>query len=542
VRRWDPERIGPYAIIGRLGAGAMGQVYLGRSMSGRLVAVKTIRPDLADEEGFRTRFAHEVAAARRVSGVFTAALVEADAEADTPWLATAYVPAPSLRRLVEVCGPLPPATVRWLAAGCAEALESIHGAGLVHMDLKPSNVLVAADGPLVIDFGVARAAARMGLGSGRGAGTPAYMAPEQARDITQASAASDVFSLGATLLYAATGHPPYAGETTADVLVRLATEPPDLAGLPDELAELISGCLERLPRQRPSCAALIALLGQFAEPRSYMPEPALALIQEYQHDGPVLVSDARTARQPGERSVAPGDLTDQEQTDESYPALPARARPDFAAPSLRSVRHGWREWLHVPAGMTGSSRAVWGAVAVVGLVAIGVVLGVSLSGSASPAASSPAAGRTTGTASSSPAVSPSAATSSSAGAPQPGPPPNGPPPAPVGPRCGTSQVPHGKPALCVNQTSGDGAAVFTVRSSGFRAGTRVSLTLLFFPPPVQNGPPPSPQTIRSFSIRADQSVSLGPFQFGLYKVVASATDGVTPGAAFTVRPLRLRPP
>ncbi len=212
LRRWDPDRIGPYVILGRLGAGAMGQVYLGRSAAGRLVAVKTIKVDLAEEAGFRTRFAQEVAAARRVSGFFTAAVVEADPEADLPWLATAYVPAPSLARLVKACGPLPVGAVRWLAAGCAEALESIHGVGLVHRDLKPSNVLVAPDGPRVIDFGVARAAERMGMSTSPGTvGTPAYMAPEQAHDSDQASAASDVYSLGATLVFAATGHPPYQG-------------------------------------------------------------------------------------------------------------------------------------------------------------------------------------------------------------------------------------------------------------------------------------------------------------------------------------------
>ena len=151
--------------------------------------------------------------------------------------------------------------VRWLAAGCAEALESIHGAGLVHRDLKPSNVLVAPDGPRVIDFGVARAAERIQLTVTRGAvGTPAYMAPEQARDTRQASTASDVFSLGATLLYAATGHAPYQGETVMDVLVRLATEPPDLTGLPAELAELITAAWSAAP-DRPTSAALLARLG-----------------------------------------------------------------------------------------------------------------------------------------------------------------------------------------------------------------------------------------------------------------------------------------
>ena len=284
-------------ILGRLGAGAMGQVYLGRSAAGRLVAVKTIKVDLAEEAGFRTRFAQEVAAARRVSGFFTAAVVEADPEADLPWLATAYVPAPSLARLVKACGPLPVGTVRWLAAGCAEALESIHGVGLVHRDLKPSNVLVAPDGPRVIDFGVARAAERMGVSTSRGTvGTPAYMAPEQARDTHQASAASDVYALGATLLFAATGHPPYQGDTVMDVLARLATEEPDLSGLPGELTELIAACLQRVPRDRPTSSAMLAQLGQFTETRpgaagehSYLPDAAMALIAQYQRN-PLLAS------------------------------------------------------------------------------------------------------------------------------------------------------------------------------------------------------------------------------------------------------------
>ena len=212
LRRWDPEQVGGYVLVGRLGAGAMGRVYLGRSAAGRLVAVKTIKVELAEEPDFRNRFAQEVAAARRVSGAFTAAVVAADPEADVPWLATAYVPAPSLSTLVRACGPLPVSAVRWLAAGCAEALESIHGAGLVHRDLKPSNVLVAPSGPLVIDFGVARAAERIQLTVTRGAvGTPAYMAPEQARDTRQATMASDVFSLGGTMLFAATGHRPLPG-------------------------------------------------------------------------------------------------------------------------------------------------------------------------------------------------------------------------------------------------------------------------------------------------------------------------------------------
>ena len=286
LRRWDPERIGPYSIIGKLGAGAMGQVFLARSTAGRLVAVKTIRVELAEEPGYRARFAREVAAASRVSGVFTAAVIQADAEADLPWVATAYVPAPSLSTLVRRCGPLPVPAVRWLAAGCAEALQSIHGVGLLHRDVKPSNVLVAPTGPQVIDFGVARVAERVQLTATRGsAGTPSYMAPEQARDATLVSSASDIFSLGATLVFAATGHPPYQGETAMDILVRLATEPPDLTGLPDELTGLVSACLERVPRNRPTEAAILAELGSFALPagpgHSYLPDSAMALIAEY---------------------------------------------------------------------------------------------------------------------------------------------------------------------------------------------------------------------------------------------------------------------
>ncbi len=247
-----------------------------------------------------------------------------------PWLATAYVPAPSLSKLVKATGPLPVPTVRWLAAGCAEALESIHLAGLVHRDLKPSNVLVAPDGPRVIDFGVARAAERVALTVTRGAvGTPGYMAPEQARDSQHASLASDVYSLGATLLYAATGHAPYLGATGMDVLVKLATEPPDLTGLPPDLAGLINACLAHSPRDRPTSAKLLAGLGSFvegstaaADGHTYLPDSAMALIAGYQR-----------SPQAGSIDTANDDHTSDEPTSASHTALRSQA-------SRPGPRHG----------------------------------------------------------------------------------------------------------------------------------------------------------------------------------------------------------
>src|SRR5947209_1166451 len=375
LRRWDPERIGPYVVLGRLGSGSMGQVYLGRSAAGRLVAVKTIRVELAEESGFRTRFAQEVAAARKVSGVFTAAVVEADPEADLPWLATAYVPAPSLARLVLACGPLPVPTVRWLAAGCAEALASIHGAGLVHRDLKPSNVLVAPDGPRVIDFGVARAAERMGRTTARGAvGTPAYMAPEQARDTREASVASDVYSLGATLLFAATGHPPYAGASVMDVLARLATEEPDLPGLPGELSEVITASLPGVPRARPTSSAMLVQLGDFTvapagpdEDHPYLPDAAMALITQYQRS-PQFAAQAG----PGEEDSTSASYTE---LPASYKPRPRRPPKGAGAPGSGRSGAGWQSWLRTHLAWAGWASA--GAA----LIVAGVILGASLTSS-----------------------------------------------------------------------------------------------------------------------------------------------------------------
>ncbi|MET9884981.1 PQQ-binding-like beta-propeller repeat protein [Streptomyces sp. NPDC006430] len=257
----DPRRIGPFEVLGRLGAGGMGLVYLARSASGRRVAIKTVRTELAEDQLFRVRFTREVEAARAVSGFYTAAVVDADPRAAVPWLATAYVPAPSLEEIVNECGPMPAQAVRWLAAGIAEALQSIHGAGLVHRDLKPSNVLVVEDGPRVIDFGIASGVSNTRLTMTNVAvGTPAYMSPEQAKDSRSVKGASDVFSLGSTLVFAATGHPPYHGANPVETVFMLLRDEPNLEGLPDELRPLIDSCMQMEATQRPTPADLQAQL------------------------------------------------------------------------------------------------------------------------------------------------------------------------------------------------------------------------------------------------------------------------------------------
>ncbi|MGD9484160.1 PQQ-binding-like beta-propeller repeat protein [Streptomyces sp. TRM70308] len=257
----DPRRIGPFEVLGRLGAGGMGLVYLARSASGRRVAIKTVRTELAEDQLFRVRFTREVEAARAVSGFYTAAVVDADPRAAIPWLATAYVPAPSLEEIVTECGPLPTQAVRWLAAGIAEALQSIHSAGLVHRDLKPSNVLVVEDGPRVIDFGIASGVSNTRLTMTNVAvGTPAYMSPEQAKDSRSVTGASDVFSLGSTLVYAATGHAPFHGANPVETVFMLLRDGPDLEGLPGDLRPLIESCMHMEAEQRPTPADLQAQL------------------------------------------------------------------------------------------------------------------------------------------------------------------------------------------------------------------------------------------------------------------------------------------
>ncbi|MEW5631746.1 serine/threonine-protein kinase [Streptomyces hydrogenans] len=254
----DPHEIGGYRIQARLGAGGMGVVYLARTPGGRPLALKAVREDFAADPEFRRRFAQEVASARRIHGLFTAQVVDAGPEDPVPWLATAYVAGPPLQQVVERHGPLPPRTVLLLIAGIAEALQAIHRAGVIHRDLKPANVLLAEDGPRVIDFGIARAADATGLtGTGLRIGTAAYMAPEQALGHA-VTPATDVFALGALAAYAAGGALPFGTGPESGVLYRVVHEPADVSRVPAELRELIGHCLAKAPGGRPGPAALIA--------------------------------------------------------------------------------------------------------------------------------------------------------------------------------------------------------------------------------------------------------------------------------------------
>ncbi|MER5939336.1 bifunctional serine/threonine-protein kinase/ABC transporter substrate-binding protein [Streptomyces sp. NPDC001928] len=256
----DPARIGGHRLLARLGAGGMGVVYLGRAESGELAAVKVILPEYADQPEFRARFSREVAAARSVDSPWAVPVTGADPDAPAPWLATAFVPGPSLAEAVAVCGPLPPRGVRVLGRMLARALTAVHDAGLVHRDVKPGNVLLAVDGPRLIDFGIARATEETALTSAdMVVGTPGFLAPEQAR-AESASSASDVFALGCLLSYAATGRPPFGTGAVDALLYRTVHDEPDLDGVPDDTRALLERCLAKDPAARPTAREVDATL------------------------------------------------------------------------------------------------------------------------------------------------------------------------------------------------------------------------------------------------------------------------------------------
>ncbi|MFE5257262.1 serine/threonine-protein kinase [Streptomyces coelicoflavus] len=286
----EPTVVGPYRLLGRLGSGGMGRVYLGRSAGGRTVAVKIVHPHFALDEEFRARFRREVDAARRVGGAWTAPVLDADPEARVPWVATAYAAGPSLTAAVADGGPLPAHSVRALGAGLAEALAAVHGLGLVHRDVKPSNVLLTLDGPLLIDFGIARATDGTAslTSTGVSIGSPGYMSPEQilGRGVT---GAADVFSLGAVLAYATTGQPPFPGDSSAALLYKVVHEEAVLDGLDDgELRELVASCLAKDPAARPAPAEVA---------RRLAPEGAARLVTGGWLPGPLVERVSRSAVQ-----------------------------------------------------------------------------------------------------------------------------------------------------------------------------------------------------------------------------------------------------
>ena len=285
----EPTVVGPYRLLGRLGSGGMGRVYLGRSAGGRTVAVKIVHPHFALDEEFRARFRREVEAARRVGGAWTAPVLDADPEASVPWVATGYAAGPSLAAAIADSGPLPAHSVRVLGAGLAEALSAVHALGLVHRDVKPSNVLLTLDGPLLIDFGIARATDGTAslTSTGVSVGSPGYMSPEQILGKGVAGAA-DVFSLGAVLVYAATGQSPFPGDSSAALLYKVVHEEPRLGALEGELRELGARCLAKDPADRPTPAEISGRLA---------PQGAARLVTGGWLPGPMVEQVSRSAVQ-----------------------------------------------------------------------------------------------------------------------------------------------------------------------------------------------------------------------------------------------------
>ncbi|NUS15896.1 MAG: serine/threonine protein kinase, partial [Streptomyces sp.] len=269
------ERIGSYGVVRKLGEGGMGTVWLARSRGGRLVAVKLVRSELAGDPAFRARFRAEVAAARSVGGFHTAQVVDADPDAAEPWLATAYVPGPTLSQLLAAEGPMDEPRLRGLGAALAEALQAVHRCGLVHRDLKPGNIVMAGDGPRVLDFGIARAMddARLTT-TGTAFGTPGFLAPEQAEG-HDVGPAADVFALGAVLV-AAAGGSAFGGGTPVAQIYRSVHGEPDLSAVPEGLRELVAACLEKAPERRPTTEELLDRLSPLPESPPAPPAPGAA--------------------------------------------------------------------------------------------------------------------------------------------------------------------------------------------------------------------------------------------------------------------------
>ena len=358
----DPQLIGPYRLRGRLGAGGMGRVYLGLSPGGRPAAVKVIRADLAQDPDFRARFRREIAVARKVSGLFTAPVIDADVDGPVPWLATAYVPGPSLADAVSQHGPLPPRSVLALAKGLAEGLSAIHAAGVVHRDLKPANVLLAEDGPRVIDFGISRAVEASALThTGLVVGSPGFMSPEQAEG-REVGPPSDIFSLGAVLAFAATGQGPFGTGSTPALVYRVVHSLPNLDYLPARVRPLVERCLAKDPAQRPTAAQLLA--GAAYPATGWLPEPVTRAFSQVGPavSAPLTVTVARLAASVPPPPPAP-------------PLTPLASPPGPGRAHQRAGRRPWRSrW-----------RPLTAAAILAGLAGAGIAAGVTMTSGSLPA-------------------------------------------------------------------------------------------------------------------------------------------------------------
>ncbi|MFJ4858098.1 MULTISPECIES: serine/threonine-protein kinase [unclassified Streptomyces] len=349
LRREDPRVVGSFRLHRRLGAGGMGVVYLGSDRRGQRVALKVIRPDLAEDQEFRSRFAREVSAARRIRGGCTARLVAADLEAERPWFATQYVPGPSLHDKVAEEGPLSAAEVASIGAALSEGLVAVHEAGVVHRDLKPSNILLSPKGPRIIDFGIAWATGASTLTHvGTAVGSPGFLAPEQVRGAA-VTPATDVFSLGATLAYAAMADSPFGHGSSEVMLYRVVHEEPQLYDVHDALAPLVSACLAKDPEERPSTLQLSMRLKEIAAREAQglheSRPPAQRSAQEADRptgrlDGPY--TEQQTRRAPGPAPVS------RPQNRQTAPPRPSSPRTGGSRPER-------------PRGTTGSGKRPQGA-------------------------------------------------------------------------------------------------------------------------------------------------------------------------------------
>ncbi|MFJ3581410.1 protein kinase [Streptomyces sp. NPDC090127] len=386
-----PRLVGPYRLLARLGAGGMGEVHLACRADEptadpyRMVAVKTVREDLEVDGDFRTRFRREITAARAVSSPYAALLVEADADAAVPWLATEYVPGPSLAEAVVRSGALPVAAVRALGAALARALDAVHTAQVMHRDLKPANVLLGASGPKLIDFGIAQAFEATALTStGLVVGSPGFMAPEHLVGSRAVVPASDVFCLGAVLAFAASGRGPFHDEELASVIFRISRADADLSGVPEEVRPVLERCLRLDPAERPTAAELVELLGAEVPTAFPWPGGVLSLLAEY--------GDA--ARRIGEAAASGAGVADLPTIGPVVPYSPTAVgrRPDGPASSEGSSKPRRRPW----------GRVVAGAVAVAVVATVGVVAfdqdgGQGGSGGSAGATPSDGTGRGSGT-------------------------------------------------------------------------------------------------------------------------------------------------